>query len=64
MTLTELIDYIGNEWPTITDANSCARWILKLTNGTPQLPVYLSHNIRINNVVDELCCYWSRHEHD
>jgi len=64
MTLTETIDYIEKEWPAILDANGCARWILKLTNNTPQLPVYLSPNVRLNNVLDELCCFWMRHEHD
>ena len=31
MTLTETIDYIETAWPQIMDANSCARWLIKIT---------------------------------
>ena len=51
MTLTELIDYIGDEWPDVYDANSCARWILNTFNEN-------------EHTVDQLICFWSRHEHD
>lgn len=50
MTLTEVIDYIEREWPDIHDANSCARWIL----GQKYRP----------QTLDNLCCFWMRHEHD
>ena len=50
MTLTETIDYIEAEWPDILDANSCARWI--------------TGRHHENETLDQLCCFWMRHEHD
>ena len=55
MNLTELIDYIGREWPDVCDANSCARHILKRTAGGPPIT---------SKMLDQLICFWSRHEHD
>ena len=54
MTLTELIDYIGKEWPTITDAQSCAHAI---------------HNTfdmsrADTDVLDVVIGYYDRHQHD
>ena len=58
MTLTETIDYIESQWPDIGDANSCARWIIKRTgNGG----VYATSDTK---QIDNLCCFWMRHEYD
>ena len=58
MNLTELIDYIGREWPDVYDANSCARHIIKRTgNGG----LYATQDTK---QLDQLICFWSRHEHD
>ena len=58
MTLTETIDYIEAEWPDIYDANSCARWLIHRTgNGG----IYATSDTK---QLDQLCCYWMRHEHD
>ena len=52
MTLTEAIDYIEDQWPDISDANSCARWIIKETgNGG----LYAD-----GALLDKFCCYWFR----
>lgn len=55
MNLTETIDYIEAEWPDILDANSCARWLIKRTGGGPPIT---------SKQLDQLCCFWMRHEHD
>ena len=50
MNLTQLIDFIWDEYPEIMDANSCARWILG------------EHHA--GKTVGDLCSYWSEHQHD
>ena len=54
MTLTELIDYIGKEWPTITDANTCARAILST----------FDVNRADTELLDIVISYYDRHQHD
>ena len=54
MTLTELIDYIGKEWPTIMDANTCARAITKTFDITRAE----------TDVIDVVLSYYDRHQHD
>ena len=56
MTLIETIDYIEREWPDIYDANSVARWAIKRTCNDG-LYADLA-------VVDQVCGYWVRHQHD
>jgi hypothetical protein len=58
ITLTQLIKYIESDWPTISDANSCARWILKQADAG-----LFPENYGLRQV--NICCsFWSRHEHD
>lgn len=59
MTLTQIIDYIEAEWPDILDANSCARWIINRTGILRSLPPD-----QPEPTIDQLCCFWMRHEHD
>ena len=54
MTLTELIDYITTEWPTITDAQSCAHAIQKT----------FDMSRADTDVIDVVLSYYDRHQHD
>lgn len=52
MTLTETIDYIETAWPQIMDANSCARWLIKITGDGG---LYASTNVA---QINRLCRIW------
>jgi hypothetical protein len=56
MTLTQLINYMGLQWPDIYDAHGCASWIIKRSGG-----IYATQPLK---EVDQLCCFWMRHEFD
>jgi len=47
--ITDTVDYIKREWPDISDKVNCARWILRHEDQTG---------------LDQLCCFWQRHEAD
>ena len=55
MTLTELIDYIGEKWPTITDAQQCAYAIHK------EFDISRAAD---TDVIDVVLGYYDRHQHD
>jgi hypothetical protein len=45
----KVIGHIEREWPDISDKANCARWILRREDHTE---------------LDQLCCFWQRHEAD
>ena len=54
MTLTELIDYIEDKWPTIYDSNTCARAVLET----------FDINRADTDLLDTVLSYYDRHQHD
>jgi len=54
MNLTETINYIETAWPQIMDANSCARWLIKIS-GAGNGGLYASTNIP---QINRLCRLW------
>ena len=50
MTDEQLMAFIEAEWPDISDKWGCIRW--------------LTGKRHPNKSLDQLCCFWMRHEHD
>ena len=55
MTDSQLLAYIDSDWPDISDKTGCIRWLTHKYHGIVLAP---------GADLDQLCCFWMRHEHD
>ena len=56
LTREEILKYISKEWPDISDQEGCADHVLRnLMIGSDEASL---------KSLDQLCCYWMRHEGD